>query len=566
MNSWFVLLVRHFITRFFDNEIVAQSTDMSTTMVQGVGMAAAPGMLFAFYMLPQEVRFDRPFAGHWGMVTDCYFFVLYSMVVMGLVMILQWDALFPDRRDYLILTPLPLRENAIFLGKFAALLGFMAIFLLAANFFGMFLGPIMMGGSGVPLTMTARVAWAHFLAVAAAGAFVALAFAGIQGVLINVLTGRAFRRISPWVQMAAMGLVIAVLFLTPLVCPLIRPVISTHHDMMKWFPPFWFLGLYLDLLPGHPAGATFHELAAYAQRGLGIAGAAFVLTYLIGYRRHARRVMTSMETAGEGPGLARRVFDRSVNRWLLPHPLERATFHFMGNTILRNARPRLLLAGYAGVAIALMLPGFLAVGESHGAPKLTFLPAGMAAVPLTLMFFAVTGLRATFNFPAELRANWIFQMAESEENSRHLRAVRKWVVTLVLAPLTLLLAPWEIHVRGWWLGLIHLSFAFLVGLLMLGLLLVWFRKIPFTCSYFPGKTSMAIMALIYILAFATYNWTMPRLEEKLIGAPAALVFCYALGFLALFGLSLLERREFGIDNVLIYEDQPDPVVRILELG
>ena len=50
-------------------------------------------------------------------MTDCYFFVLYSMVVMGLVMVLNWDALFPDRRDYLILTPLPLPANAIFAGK-----------------------------------------------------------------------------------------------------------------------------------------------------------------------------------------------------------------------------------------------------------------------------------------------------------------------------------------------------------------------------------------------------------------------------------------------------------------
>ena len=29
---------------------------------------------------------------------------------------------------------------------------------------------------------------------------------------------------------------------------------------------------------------------------------------------------------------------------------------------------------------------------------------------------------------------------------------------------------------------------------------------------------------------------------------------------------LLEQRELGIDDALIYEDEPDPVVRSLELG
>ena len=66
MNSWFALLVRHFIARFFDNEIVAQSTDMRTNMVQALGMAAAPGMLFAFYMLRSRSDSIGPSRGTGG--------------------------------------------------------------------------------------------------------------------------------------------------------------------------------------------------------------------------------------------------------------------------------------------------------------------------------------------------------------------------------------------------------------------------------------------------------------------------------------------------------------------
>jgi hypothetical protein len=40
----------------------------------------------------------------------------------------------------------------------------------------------------------------------------------------------------------------------------------------------------------------------------------------------------------------------------------------------------------------------------------------------------------------------------------------------------------------------------------------------------------------------------------------------AAGGAVLAALRRLGRRELGIDDVLLYEDQPDPVVRSLEIG
>ena len=566
MNSSFLLLVRHFFGRFFDNEIVSQTTDMRTNVVQALGLIASPGMFLPFYMIPQHVRFDRPFEHGWLLITDYYFFVVYSMIVMGLVMVFEWDALFPDRKDYLILTPLPLGGNAIFAGKVVALVAFLGLFVIDSNFFCTLLGPLVSDSDGWARPLLGQVLAAHAIAVVSGGVFVALVFAGLQGLLINVLTGRAFRRISPWVQMASMGLLISVLFLTPLMIDTLRPLFERNSPVLRYFPPFWFLALYMDLLPGRPGGAMFHDLAQLARRALEVSAAVFAIAYLAGYRRHARRVMESLETAGEGPGWLRARFDRIVNRWLLPHPLERATFHFIGNTILRTARHRLFLASYTGVAFALALPSIVKVGARPGLPIVALSSAGLLAIPLTLSFFAVSGLRAVFNLPAELRANWIFQITEGEERWAHIRAARKWIVVMGIAPLFLLLAPFEFIFRGWALGLVHLSFALVLSLLMLNLLLVWFRKIPFTCSYFPGKTSMAGMAFVYILSFLFYTWAMASLEARLIRSPFELVLFYGFGILALRGLMLLEKSELGVDDSLIYEDQPDPIVRTLELS
>jgi len=562
----FGLLARHFFGRFFDNEIVSQQGDMRTNVVQAFGLVATPGMFVPFYMIPQRTRFDQPFLHNWILISDYYFFVLYSMVVMGLVMVFEWDAIFPDRKDYLILTPLPLSGRGIFAGKTAALMAFLGLFLLDANFFCTLLGPLVSGGQGTGAPVVWKLIAVHAAAVAGGGAFVVLSIAGVQGVLINLLPGRAFRRISPWVQMALMGMLIIVLFLTPLVCMSIRPLVEHGSPLLRWFPPFWFLALYLDMLPGRPAGPVFHEIAPLARQGLALAAALFAVTYLAGYRRHARRVMEGVDTPPEGPSRLRAWFDRSVNRWLLPHPLERATFHFISNTILRNARQRLFLATYGGISIALALPALVRISTRPSSPLLVFDSAGLLAVPLTLSFFAVSGLRAVFNFPAELRANWVFQVCESEERLPHLRAARKWIVLMGVVPLFVVLAPIEIWFRGWALAFVHLSFALLLSLVLLNILLVWFRKIPFTCSYFPGKTSMAVMFFIYLAGFATYSWTMADVQARLIRAPAGLLVFYVCGAAAIWALTLLEKRELAIDDALIYEDQPDPVVRSLELG
>src|SRR5262249_14359251 len=326
------LLARHFFGRFFDNEIVSQNSDMRTNVVQMIGLVATPGMFVPFYMIPQRTRFDQPFLHNWILLSDYYFFVLYSMVVMGFVMVFEWDAIFPDRKDYIILTPLPLSGGAIFTRKTLALIAFLGLFLLDANFFCTLLGPLVSGGQGTGAPIVWKLIAVHAAAVGGGGVFVVLSIASIQGVLINLLPGRAFRRISPWVQMTVMGLLIVVLFLTPLMCASIRPLVEHRSPLLRWFPPFWFLSLYLDMLPGQPAGPLFHQIAPLATQGLTLAFALFAITYLAGYHRHARRVMEGVDVAPNGPSRLRAWFDGAVNRCLLLHPLERATFHFISNT------------------------------------------------------------------------------------------------------------------------------------------------------------------------------------------------------------------------------------------
>lgn len=151
-------LVSHFFGRFFDRESLSTEGEPEAGVIQTLGILAVPGAFLAILVMPLSFR-------GWDLVTARYVFVSYSMIVMGFVMVFEWDALFPDRRDYQILTPLPLRLSTLFLSKATAL----AIFLV--NFFGVLFWPGIEGGKASSLSIVG----AHLTAVVASGLFLALA-------------------------------------------------------------------------------------------------------------------------------------------------------------------------------------------------------------------------------------------------------------------------------------------------------------------------------------------------------------------------------------------------------
>ena len=97
-----------------------------------------------------------------------------------------------------------------------------------------------------------------------------------------------------------------------------------------------------------------------------------------------------------------------------------------------------------------------------------------------------------------------------------------------------------------------------------------FRKVPFTCSHFPGKVNLVGLSVLYILGFTMYSSTMADLESWLIGLPAGAVFFFAVAASACVLLDRWRRRsnqrwhgEAAGAARLDYVDPGDPVVRTL---
>ncbi len=98
----FTRLMRHSIER------VMHGGDESGELDFGIGamlaLLAAPGA----------------FASVAASLHDEYFFIVLAMVAAGAVAIWKWDALIPDRRDYVNLAPLPIPAKQILYANLAS--------------------------------------------------------------------------------------------------------------------------------------------------------------------------------------------------------------------------------------------------------------------------------------------------------------------------------------------------------------------------------------------------------------------------------------------------------------
>ena len=352
----FRTLVRHFFGRFFDKESLSPQGEAEAGVIQTLGILAAPSAFFVLLFRPLTLF-------GWSLVAVRYIFVSFSMIVMGFVMVFEWDALFPDRRDYQILTPQPLRLFTVFAAKAAALALFLAIFLFDINFFGVLFWPGVDGGKDF-----FGILWAHVVAVLAGGLFAALGIAALQGLLVTFLRGNLYRRASVALQTLLMAALVMLLFLTPLFGFRIQALAAAHSPWLHRFPPFWFIGFYEFLRPA-TKNPELRELGTIAIHALWIAAAVFLLTFLPGYRGHARRVLETPTTGASGPGRMRLLAGVVLRRTLLRDPVERAVFAFISATITRSMKHRLFLATYGGfgAAMAVLELGSAAHEQSRAA-------------------------------------------------------------------------------------------------------------------------------------------------------------------------------------------------------
>jgi len=183
-----------------------------------------------------------------------------------------------------------------------------------------------------------------------------------------------------------------------------------------------------------------------------------------------------------------------------------------------------------------------------------------------MSFFILCGLRFIFTVPAELNANWIFRVVEGAPPQKALSGARKVMWAFGVLPLAAGLSPFYSALWGVQASLLHLIFVFTLAGILVEILLLKFQKVPFTCSYLPGKANLKLYWFPYVASFAVYTYGMASVERMMLEYPARFVVFYTAVF-ALLCYMILRRRQLPLsERTVIFEEQPEPAVRTLNLS
>ena len=180
-----------------------------------------------------------------------------------------------------------------------------------------------------------------------------------------------------------------------------------------------------------------------------------------------------------------------------------------------------------------------------------------------MLFFVVMGARAVFSQPMALRANWIFRLTEVEPAPVYFAAARRALLFLVVAPV---LAGWAALLLAIWPtrpALAHMVLMAASGFLMVQLALTRFGKIPFACSYLPGKANLHVKLGLFAIGFLFVTSQSAELEYWALGRPR--VYAVLLAVLLAFGLWAWRRNAATPETAILFDETPPRDVEALDL-
>ena len=380
-----------------------------------------------------------------------------------------------------------------------------------ANLVGQHLRQRLAGEAAVSLTsisvpasggLVGRLRWfaVYWITMAAAGLFIFCCVLGVQGLAAQVLPRQWFLRASSILQLAAFAAIVGVYFMQPIMATPDALMAAQGRGLLAWSPSYWFLGL-MQQLGGSPALAV---LARRAWIGLGMAVSLTAVAYALSYFRTLRKIVEEPDIVPGARGLG----------WLpeFGNAPQTAIVRFSIRTLLRSRQHRVILAFYLGVGFALTVfllrsPAITErILDTASANPWHAVSIPILASTLILTIAWVVGTRVLFSMPLDLRANWVFRITSWQDGRVYLAAARRSLLALSVMPVWLGSAALCLSAWPWQPAVAHLAALGLFAILLTDLCVQGFRKIPFTCSYLPGKSQvhMVILGALGLLYFTLF--------------------------------------------------------------
>jgi hypothetical protein len=559
----FRLLCRAFFAQFFTSETVSSDDELRRQIVWILAFLLLPGILLlihAFFdyqgIVLRAIRYQQ--FDHLDDTLEwiAFLFVTYSMVTVGLVAVCEWDALVFDRRDAMVLSPLPLRGATIVTAKVAAL----GAFLLAASTTVNLLNAIVFAfATGDRLGFDALVR--HFVAILtstfAAATFVFAALVTLRGVIGLAAGPRVAAALGSLLQFAFVLALLGIVIL----CPAVWRV--PHRELVNptatgWLPSSWFLGLFEQLRGS--TRAYFEPLATRAWIATAAVAAGAVATSIVGFRRQMERALAPDATARLG-GTAR--VARALAGILAGgHGVAPATSDFILLTLGRNRTQQTLVAVNAAVGVALVCAG---LAQARSLASLTHPTTTVLWIPLVVAYWLAVGFRAACFVPSELQSAWTFAANAPGASPGYRAAVRAAMLAFVLPPTLVVAAAVTFPLLGPAVAVRHLVFVGLMTIAIVEAAALTIDFVPFTRAYEPGHARLKTRWWLYVAGVYAAAWWPARIELATIDQPNAFVASLAAVVAAIVLCDIAGRRRAGRWAVRAHDQSADPFATITVL-
>lgn len=536
-------LTEHFFRGLFDLGFLSEAgVDSFTRMVVG-----SCTVFFSFGLLILRVFASRrgplrsPEVYRLTILANHAFLIAVPMWIVGFVTVLVSHALFPDETDFRVLMALPVPRRVIFGAKLLALALFALLFTLAAHIALLPLSILMSMGLFVGVPFPVQFI-AYLVGSLLGSVFAVMAVVAIQGLLILSAPRGGLLTVSAVLRSAFLCAMVIAL---PLVMrlPGLAPHFAAGSTWLYFAPPVWFMGVERWLM-GDVSRHYFGAMARIGAVGLAAAAALAAGSYVFLYRRFDRvLLMPAHGSARDRRRIAwRRWIPRAGRR-----PILTAVRSFTLITLRRSVLHQGILVGLSAAGGGLVINSLLsAEGRAFAASTVW--------APFALMFVASLAVRMAIAVPIEPRANWVFRMTEDDASrvDQLEGAVRTVRLLGVVVPL-MLLAPLEVAGLGPLRAAGALAIALLCGWFLVEILMKQWTRIPFTCSYIPGKGFVPQTILTGFTTFVAFTTIGSALARSSFSGHA---FPLAIDLIVLAATLMLRRQRLRLwrDTPLAFED------------
>ncbi len=493
---------------------------------------------------------------------DEYFFIVLSMVVTGGVALWWWDSIFPDRRDFVNLVSLPIAASTIFLANSIAIVILTGVCVIDVNAASSILFPASVGGAQPSFRFAIQFAGVHTLVVMLASVFSFLAVFASTGLLMLLLPYTLFRRISLYVRALIAIMLLAALSTSFTVPHMISDLPRSSHPQLRFLPAAWFLGLCQSLRGrADPSLAELGHVAIFALVAVGVLA---LVAYAVSYHRCFIRLLELADAPPGHLGVQTSWVFYTLDRLVLHTPFQRAGYRFVIKTLFRNEAHALAAGGFFCLGIVIASRTLFSAFNGNG---LTPLPsAELLSIPLILGYCLVVGVRFVFDVPAHLPANWIFRLLLDRSIEESAALARRVIFCFAVPGIVLVAFPIYLHYWGWTVALVHVSVVMIWLVLLTEVLLVGFRKLPFTCTYPVFQHSAVAVALAFVFGYFAFTTITSELELEALSRPlmgmAFLVISVGVWYTA----HRVRRLFTEVDEHLIFEDRPAAAFQLLHLS